>query len=104
MELKDDITKDYLVYTDGKRKLNNEVTDPTLEYEIDDFNDGKFPFVPQLFRYLTLAVGYSKNTDTAIVELEKIILAPTTLRGNNKLCSWIEEFHISRIVEVHRKN
>lgn len=103
VELKDDMTMDYLVYIDDKRKLNTEVTDPTLEYEIDDFNGGKFPFVPKPFKYLTLAVGYGQNTDTAIVELEKITFMPSAFRGNNKFCSWIEEFHISRVVEVHRK-
>ena len=101
-EVKDTTAKRYLVYTDGKPKLNTLVTDPSLDYYLDDFNDGKFPFVPKQFKYLNLAVGYSQNRDTAIVEVEKITFAPDMIRAN-RFCYWIEEFHISRVVEVHRK-
>ena len=102
-EVKDTTAKRYLVYTDGKPKLNTEVTDPSLDYYLDDYNDGKFPFVPKQFKYLNLAVGYSQNRDTAIVEVEKITFAPDMIRAN-RFCYWIEEFHISRVVEVHRKD
>lgn len=101
-EVKSTTAKRYLVYADGKPKLNEAVTDPSLEYELDDFNGGKFPFVPKQFKYLNLAVGYSQNRDTAIVEVEKITFTPDMIRAN-MFCYWIEEFHISRVVEVHRK-
>jgi hypothetical protein len=101
-EVKSTTAKRYLVYADGKPKLNEAVTDPSLEYELDDFNGGKFPFVPKQFKYLNLAVGYSQNRDTAIVEVEKITFTPDKIRAN-MFCYWIEEFHISRVVEVHRK-
>jgi hypothetical protein len=101
-EVKSTTAKRYLVYADGKPKLNESVTDPSLEYELDDFNGGKFPFVPKQFKYLNLAVGYSQNRDTAIVEVEKITFTPDKIRAN-MFCYWIEEFHISRVVEVHRK-
>ena len=103
VELKEETANRYLIYTDGKAKLNEAVTDPSLEYEIDDFNSGKFPFVPKQYKYLNLTVGYSQNCDTALVEIEKIIIVPSTLRGNNKFCKWFEEFHICRVIEVHRK-
>ena len=101
-EVKETTAKRYL-YFDGKMpRLNTEVTDPTLDYYLDDFNGGKFPFVPKQFKYLNLAVGYSKNRDTAIVEVEKITFAPVEIRAK-MFCFWIEEFHIGRIVEVNRK-
>ena len=101
-EVKETTAKRYL-YFDGKMpRLNTEVTDPTLDYYLDDFNGGKFPFVPKQFKYLNLAVGYSKNRDTAIVEVEKITFAPVEIRAK-MFCLWIEEFHISRVIEVHRK-
>ena len=101
-EVKSTTAKHYLVYADGKPKRNEAVTDPSLDYEIDDFNGGKFPFVPRQYKYLNLAVGYSKNRDTAIVEIEKITFSPSMIRAK-MFCNWIEEFHISRVVEVHRK-
>ena len=101
-EVKSTTAKRYLVYADGKPKLNEAVTDPLLEYELDDFNGGKFPFVPKQYKYLNLAVGYSQNRDTAIVEVEKITFTPDMIRAK-MFCYWIEEFHISRVVEVHRK-
>lgn len=101
-EVKDTTAKRYLIYEDGKPKLNQETTDPTLDYYLDDFNGGKFPFVPKRYKYLSLAVGYSKNRDTAIVEVEKITFAPDMIRAK-MFCCWIEEFHIGRVVEVHRK-
>ena len=57
---------------------------------------------PKQFKYLNLAVGYSQNRDTAIVEVEKITFTPDMIRAK-MFCCWIEEFHISRVVEVHRK-
>ena len=101
-EVKSTTAKRYLVYADGKPKLNEAVTDPSLEYELDDFNGGKFPFMPKQYKYLNLAVGYSQNRDIAIVEIEKITFTPDMIRAK-MFCYWIEEFHISRVVEVHRK-
>lgn len=101
-EVKSTTAKRYLVYVDGKPKVNEAVTDPSLDYELDDFNGGKFPFMPKQYKYLNLAVGYSQNRDTAIVEIEKITFTPDMIRAK-MFCYWIEEFHISRVVEVHRK-
>ena len=101
-EVKETTAKRYLYFDGKKPRLNTEVTDPTLDYYFDDFNGGMFPFVPKQFKYLNLAVGYSKNRDTAIVEVEKITFAPVEIRAK-MFCFWIEEFHIGRIVEVHRK-
>ena len=82
--------------------LNPECTDPSLDYYLDDYNGGKFPFLPKRYKYLSLAVGYSKNRDTALVEVEKITFQPAAVRAN-MFCSWIEEFHIGEVIEVRRK-
>lgn len=101
-EVKETTAKRYLQYVNGKPLLNADLTNPTLEYLLDDFNNGKFPFVPKQYKYLNLAVGYSKNRDSAIVEVEKIAFLPTQIRSR-LFCLWVEEFHISRVIEVHRK-
>lgn len=101
-ELKETTAKRYLMFANGKPLLNQEVTDSTLDYFLDDFNGGKFPFKPKQYKYLHLAVGYSKNRDTALVEVNKISFAPSGIRAK-MFCSWVEEFHIGRIIEVRRK-
>lgn len=101
-ELKETTAKRYLMFANGKPLLNQEVTDSTLDYLLDDFNGGKFPFKPKQYKYLHLAVGYSKNRDTALVEVDKISFAPSGIRAK-MFCSWVEEFHIGRIIEVRRK-
>lgn len=101
-EVKDTTAKRYLMYANGKPILNKEVTDASLDYYLDDFNGGKFPFMPKQFKYLNLAVGYSKNRDTAIVEVDKITFTPMEIRAK-MFCFWVEEFHIGRIIDVHRK-
>ena len=100
-DIKDTTAKRYLYFDGKKPRLNTEVTDPTLDYYLDDYNGGRFPFVPKQFKYLNLAVGYSKNRDTAIVEVEKITFEPVEIRAK-MFCYWVEEFHISRVIEVHR--
>ena len=53
-----------------KYKLNPDVVkDFTKEYFVDDIVDGGFPFLPRQYKYLALAVGYSKQRDTAVVEI-----------------------------------
>ncbi len=101
-EVKSTTAKRYLEYVDGKPCLNPECTDSSLEYYLDDLNGGKFPFVPKQYKYLSLAVGYNTNRDTAIVEVEKITFKPEKIRAD-KYCFWIEEFHIGKVLEVHRK-
>ena len=70
-EIKEGITANRYLLKDasGKYMLNSEVTESGKEYFIDDYNNGKFPFMPKKYKYLALAVGYAKERDTAIVEV-----------------------------------
>lgn len=101
-EVKETTYRKYLICKDKMPVLNPECTDPSLDYYLDDYNGGKFPFLPKRYKYLSLAVGYSKNRDTALVEVEKITFQPAEVRAN-MFCFWIEEFHIGEVIEVRRK-
>ena len=43
---------------------------------IDDYNNGRFPYLVKPYKYLSLAVGYAKERDTAIVEVTGHSLEP----------------------------
>lgn len=106
-EVKYGITANRYLLKDENNKFipNPETTEEGKEYFIDDYNDGRFPFLPKQYKYLALAVGYAKERDTAIVEVTHITYKPTIIRGegDKKFTWWLQVFHIGEIVEVHRK-
>ncbi|WP_289198226.1 hypothetical protein [Bacteroides acidifaciens] len=103
-EIKEGITANRYLLKDSKGKyvLNPEVTEAGKEYFIDDYNNGYFPFVPKSYKYLSLAVGYAKERDTALVEVDGFHFIPNLIRAN-LYAFWQIAFHIGRVVEVHRK-
>lgn len=103
-EIKEGITANRYLIKDIKSKyaLNPEVTDPNKEYYVDDYNNGNFPFLPKPYKYLYLAVGYAKERDTALVEVDGFRFIPNMVRAN-LYAFWQIAFHIGRVVEVHRK-
>ena len=103
-EIKEGITANRYLLKDSKGKyvLNPDVTQPDKEYFIDDYNEGNFPFVPKPYKYLYLAVGYAKERDTALVEVDGFMFIPNMIRAN-LYAFWQIAFHIGRVVEVHRK-
>ena len=103
-EIKEGITANRYLLKDSKGKyvLNPDVTQPDKEYFIDDYNEGNFPFVPKPYKYLYLAVGYAKERDTALVEVDGFRFIPNMIRAN-LYAFWQIAFHIGRVVEVHRK-
>ncbi len=103
-EIKEGITANRYLLKDckGKYVLNSDVTQPDKEYFIDDYNNGNFPFVPKPYKYLYLAVGYAKERDTALVEVDGFRFIPNMIRAN-LYAFWQIAFHIGRVVEVHRK-
>lgn len=88
----------------GNLVLNPSCTEEDNEYFVDDYNGGNFPFLAKPFKYLSLAVGYAKVRDTALVEVTDITFETGRILGNPpKYAWWIMVFHLGNVVEVHRK-
>ena len=95
--------------------------DNPLLGDICVWNNGVYPYYPKdNLKYLSLAVGYAKEHDTALVEVIGITFQPLTgkdgkpahfhddgenaaLDPNGELCFWEAVFHLGNIVEVKRK-
>ncbi|MGE0016860.1 MAG: hypothetical protein AB7S64_05455 [Bacteroides sp.] len=103
-EIKEGITANRYLLKDenGNYALDHEVTEPNKEYFIDDYNNGNFPFIPKQYKYLTLAVGYAKERDTAIVEVIGYSFEPHLIRAN-RYAFWMIVYHLGKVIEVHRK-
>lgn len=103
-EIKEGITANRYLLKDknGKYVLNPNVTQPDKEYFIDDYNNGNFPFVPKPYKYLYIAVGYAKERDTALVEVDGYRFIPNMIRAD-LYAFWQIAFHLGEIIEVHRK-
>ena len=108
-EVKSGITANRYLLRDGCGKYlsNPECTDTDTEYFIDDYNGGKFPFLPKRYKYLSLAVGYAKDRDTALVEVTDISFEPHMIRydreGQPKYAFWVIVYHLGKVVELNRK-
>lgn len=86
-EVKEGITADRYLLKDTQTKytLNPAVVkDTSREYFIDDITDGEFPFLPKPYKYLSLAVGYSKERDTALVEVTDITFHPENIQEDRE--------------------
>lgn len=103
-EIKEGITANRYLLKDrnGKYVLNPDVTQPDKEYFIDDYNNGNFPFVPKPYKYLYIAVGYAKERDTALVEVDGFRFIPNMIRAD-LYAFWQIAFHLGKIIEIHRK-
>lgn len=103
-EIKEGITANRYLLKDrnGKYVLNPNVTQPNKEYFINDYNNGNFPFVPKPYKYLYIAVGYAKERDTALVEVDGFRFIPNMIRAD-LYAFWQIAFHLGEIIEVHRK-
>ena len=51
---------------------------------------------------LYLAVGYAKERDTALVEIDGYRFIPEMIRAD-KYAFWVIAYHIGKVLEVHRK-
>lgn len=104
-EIKEGITANRYLIKDEKNKyrLNKNITDLSKEYFIDDYNNGNFPFLPKEYKYLYLAVGYSKNRDTAIVEITGFSFKPEMIRAN-LYAFWMIVFHLGEVSEIKLKD
>lgn len=93
--------------SNGQYLPNPECTEVDKEYFIDDYNGGKFPFLPKPYKYLYLAVGYAKDRDTALVEVTDISFEPHMIRydreGKPVYAFWVIVYHLGNVVELNRK-
>lgn len=87
--------------------LNPGCTEPGKKYWWDDWNGGRYPFVPKPYKYLYLAVGYAKERDTALVEVTGFRFIPERIRrdrnGDPCFCYWVMAIGLGRVVELRRK-
>ena len=123
-EIKDTTYKKYLANTDGCLDYNGDLIseDDDSYGDIMAYKGGKFPYYAKDYKYLSLAVGYNKERDTALVEItgtsfrvmknkkgEEVIFDinendEPILNPNGEYCFWEIVYHLGNIVEVHRKN
>ena len=123
-EIKDSTYKKYLACgEDGYPYFDDEKisADDPLVGDICVWNNGVYPFFPKDdLKYLSLAVGYAKERDTALVEVTDITFRPLSGKDgkparfhddgenaavdpNGEFCLWEIVFHLGEIVEVKRK-
>ena len=100
-ELKASTASRYLVKSRNGFELNPDTTIPGKKYELDDYNNGKFPFVVRPFKYLSLAVGYHKERDTALVEIKDVRFIPGNSFGDKT--DWVLEYVLGDVISLHRK-
>lgn len=87
----------------GEYVRDEQHTEPDKQYFIDDYNGGHFPFKPYPYKKLYLAVGYNKERDTALVEVDGYRFIPNMVRSN-LYAFWQIAYHIGKVIEVHRKS
>lgn len=95
---------------------------PDVDYALDFYLNGFYPFLPKPYKFLKLAVGYEKDQDWAIVEVMGISFQPATDDDgrvvrfdfdedkqefydtpNGQLTDWIIVYHLGKIIEFHPK-
>lgn len=123
-EIKDTTYKKYLACDEnGYPYFDDEKIsdDNPLAGDICVWNNGVYPYYPKdNLKYLSLAVGYAKERDTALVEVTDITFRPLNDKGGNparfhddgenvaidpngELCFWEAVFHLGKVIEVKRK-
>lgn len=98
--------------------------DDSCAGDIFMWNNGVYQYVPKdAHQFLSLAVGYAQERDTAIVEIDDITFEPLTNKqgnpararvdevtgecivdDNGQLCLWQIVYHLGEVVEVNRKS
>jgi len=82
-----------LAGSDGNPVCNPKTTIAGKAYQLDDFNGGKFPFLPKNITRIKFVCGER----TALVEVNKITFAVLDRRGDKSL--WMAEFHLGNILK-----
>jgi hypothetical protein len=98
----------YLIKSKGPSHyaLNPDCTVPGMIYDWNDYNGGRYPFLPRPFKRLYMAVGYASDRDTAIVEIKAISFHPERImkdkNGNPCFCFWVMDIHLGQVRDVYR--
>lgn len=125
-EIKETTYKKYIECDEyGDTYYDDELMSPEdpLNGDICIWNNGVYPYIAnERYHYLALAVGYTKERDTALVEIvnktfEPILNVdgkPARFRVNSDgeaypdengdFCFWNAVLHLGRIIEVKRKD
>lgn len=120
-EVKETTYSKYLL-TMGKEQFALREDFPDVDFALDVYNNGFFPFLPKPYKFLKLAVGYEKERDWAIVEVTGISFEPAknkngeivrfdfdeetqrfNISENGELTQWVIVYHLGKIVEYHPK-
>ncbi|HBG41561.1 ASCH domain-containing protein [Limibacterium fermenti] len=120
-EIKDTTYKKYLrCDKDGVPDIRDDIPDG-FEDDIMAYNEGNYPFVPVDYKFLHLAVGYAKERDSALVEVENISFEiAKDKKGNDARFFWDEQngvtidsegdlaiwnivYHLGKVLEIKRK-
>lgn len=124
-EIKDTTYKKYLeLFEDGNLVIDDDVVhdiDNIQKYDIYAWNLGEYPYIPKDIQYLNLAVGYNKDRDTALVQVDGYSFRPQFLKtnvigrlsndaeGNLQIdpngdqCFWLIVYHIGKVIGYHKK-
>lgn len=130
-EIKDSTFNKYLDYSKEEGFL---ILEDLLKGDIEDidiymYNGGEYPFIPKNYEYIQFTVGYAKNRDTMLIEVEDISfeIAKDT-QGRQIRFNWNQEeeqegeesgiiadpegnfalwqivYHLGKIIEVNKKD
>ncbi len=128
-EIKDTTFKKYLetwkedgelvVAFDDEKIAPNFIAENGIDITI--WNNGVYPYYAKEFKFLDLAVGYTKDRDTATVEVKNITFEPAkTKKGeiarfdwsesegivfdkNGEFCVWQVVYHLGKVIKKDLK-
>lgn len=120
-DIKDTTFKKYLNCEGERIAYSLDLTDnPKITFY--DYNNGVFPMFPRLYSYLNLAVGYNKERDSALVEIDAISFMVAkdpdgeeiryfiddkdgmiTESAEGDQTFWLIVYHLGKVVSVERK-
>lgn len=121
-EVKDTTYKKHLKCDPEGYLVLRENTPEDFTDDIMAYNKRRFPYEPIEYKYLYLAVGYSKERDTALIEVTGITFEPAKDKeGKEYRCFWEEKeglridpegdltiwmivYHLGKVTEVKRKS
>lgn len=78
----------------GTPLYNKQNVEEGVRYYLNDYNGGKFPFVPKEYRYLKLANGKA----SALIAIKRINFVPKNINGN--IAEWSVKLTLGEILKV----